>query len=296
MEDFKDKQRTFGDDDDNAIGPLFSFSKHTRLFFPMIEEKWNIYMYPYATATFSELLCLLRQGGSLDTFIYTQFAIASLLIKTILEQKYKEVVICFSNAGSRSEFRKKFKRAVDAYHQTVCKIEPTEELQTIGGLDVSIFNRERLLLSNSFVCEFVCMDNTKTLRGFAFPSNDHGFTIMDTNECSKDFLDHVVMPLLCLRFPCTVLGIERNLLLDSENKDGARQARRELGHGNRTLKMGVLSFDGTKQFVTCDNNCRSCKYSKETWDDEIANFKSRLFPWARESPIVFNSESKSETK
>lgn len=294
MEHFHDTPRSFGDDDDSCAFPGFCYSNETRLFFPKIEDKWHTYAYPYATATFKELLCLLRRGGSVGTFIYAHYAIASLLIKAVLEKRYTNVCICFSNSQSRYEFRKKLKMAVDAYHQTIGRVESSSELKQIGDLLVVDFKKELLHLSNGFVCEFVSMELERELRGFSFPDAKQGFVIMETDECPKPFLDHVLTLFVIHKPKSCIIGIESRLFYKPSGEDEARRVRRQLGHGNRTLKAGILSFDDSEHFTTCDVGCRSCKFATETWDDEIANFKSRLFPWTQESPVVVLAEQKNQ--
>ena len=269
-------------DDDGGIAyakELMSVQQHdSRLFFPMIEEKMNSYEYPYMTATLSELICMLKMGGSRSTFLFEEHALASILIKAIVENRHKNIVFLFSTKFARLRFVKKFKKSVRHYHIVLGQYDAKEEFDFIGDIGVLRFDERVLIMKNGLVCDFHVSDDRSALRGMSLPTKEEGFTItyrIDKNSaCFREF----IVPVLC--------GLREHILsLHTVDDDQATQMRKSIGLGSPTLKVTVLETLGSV-FEACSVSCRSCKRSKESWKDEVEALKnSPLPPWSNSSKL-----------
>jgi hypothetical protein len=288
IETFPDVVRIHGDDDDSIPFDkgIDGAKRDSRLFFPMIEEKMNSYEYPYMTATLSELICMLKMGGSRSTFLFEDYALASILIKAIMQDRHRNVAVFFSGRYARARFIEKFKKAVRSYHIGLGRYDTKKEFDFIGDIEVSQFNEEVLRMKNGLFCEFFMINDRRTLRGISLPRENEGFTIIasavDTNS---SFFREFFVPMLCQMR-------EKHVILSMHivNDDKATQMRKSIGFGSPTLKMVILQY-GDTVFEPCTDSCRSCKKSNETWEDELEILKkSTLHPWV-DIPVLMKEKS-----
>ncbi len=279
------------DDDDGGIAyakELMSVQQHdSRLFFPMIEEKMNSYEYPYMTATLSELICMLKMGGSRSTFLFEEYALASILIKAIVENRYKNVVFLFSSKSARARFIKKFKKSVQHYHIGLGQYNAKEEFDSIGDIGILHFDERVLMMKNGLVCNFHVSDDRIALRGMSLPTKEEGFTITYQVDKNSDWFRGLIVPTLCQFREHIIM-----LSLHAVDDDQATQMRKSIGLGSPTLKVTVLEPSGSA-FEACTASCRSCKRSKESWKDEVEALKnSPLPPWSNSSKLNIDAFDK----
>lgn len=244
-------------------------NNHSRLFFPMIEEKMNMYEYPYMTATLKEMICMLKRGGSLSTFIYPAYAIASLIIKTILEKKYKRVVVFFSGIYAHRTFIKKFQKSLRMYYIGLGNYNAIVKIETIGDDEILELNDQVLKMKSGFRCEFFNINDSKMMRGMDLPDGDIGFTITCIGNNSETFREIIV--------PYFTIYKSYMLLRLDIYKDDAACKRKSIGYGSLTLKLNELFL--RSDLYLCDTTCRSCNKSKETWDDEIKYTNNNTPRW-----------------
>lgn len=233
-----------------------------RLSFPRIGKKWGpSYEYPYPEATFKELVCLLKRGGNLDTFLGSEYAICSLIIKAILENKIKQMVIFFPSRYTRSRLVGRLPKAIQCYYHSIGNYVATDEnFSEIGGIEINTFNEERLTMKNGFQCEFISC-SVERLRGSG--GGEVNLIVGDLILFDAKITKKVLMPMIQMSNADTY-----QLLCIRDDEATAKRGKGLcVGGKSFTLKMDQLS----NTVNVCDPTCRSCMVAHETWEQELEN-------------------------
>jgi hypothetical protein len=238
----------------------------TRLYFPKIGEKWGpSYEYPYPEATLNEFICLLSRGGNLDTFLYKEYALCSLIIKIIISNQYKDVTIFFSSKYQRRKVIKCFSKSVRFYHIAFGDWTATEMPTIIGHFEVDKFNEELLSMDNGFRCKFVVCSDSRVMRGIG--GSEFNIIYDDISSFKSEIVRDIIQPLMICKDNSFCLQVITDDIATTK-----REKKPCTGGKSFTLKLKPISYCT----IVCDSTCRSCLVAHDTWENEIDAKKKTL--------------------